>query len=88
MIYTASLWRFIKFVEAENTSGAEGFSSVQTEELQQFNLKNRLDTQADDGTVVIGRAHGRVKVLMKENFTHTENVYCYAHQLNLVLKKV
>jgi hypothetical protein len=44
--------RFIKFVEAENRS-AEGFRSVPTEELQQFNLKDRLVTQAYDGAVVM-----------------------------------
>jgi hypothetical protein len=45
VIYGQPVGRFIKFFEGENRT-AEGFSSVSTEVLQQFNLKDILVVHA------------------------------------------
>lgn len=87
MIRSQPVERFIKSVEAENRN-AEGFSSAPTEELQQFNIKDRSVIQSYDGAVVMGRGHGRVQVLMKEILLIQSMCIVYAHQLNLVTKKI
>lgn len=84
---TRPVERFISFVDVRDRT-AHGLTTVLLHELELFNLKDKLIAQAYDGAAVMSGSRGGVQVLMKEHFPHAQYIHCYAHQLNLVLKKV
>src|SRR5678815_1089886 len=79
--------RFLSFVNIHNRT-ATGLTSVLKEELKSFNLTNKLIAQAYDGAAVMSGSHNGVQVQMKEYYPYAHYVHCYAHKLNLILKKV
>lgn len=87
MINSHVVERFLSFVEIENRT-ADGLASVLKDELEMFGLQKKLVAQTYDGAAVMSGSRGGVQIRMKEHFPHAQYVHCYAHQLNLVLKKV
>ncbi|XP_065665457.1 SCAN domain-containing protein 3-like [Hydra vulgaris] len=79
--------RFIAFIDVQDRT-AMGLTSVLKEELNCFGLKEKLIAQAYDGAAVMSGSRNGVQSLMKEVYPNAHYVHCYAHQLNLVLKKV
>ncbi|XP_065645406.1 uncharacterized protein LOC136075892 [Hydra vulgaris] len=67
---------------------AMGLQNVFKEELNCFCQKEKLIAQAYDGAAIMRRSRNGVQSLMKEVYPNAHYVHCYAHQLNLVLKKV
>ncbi|XP_065651258.1 SCAN domain-containing protein 3-like [Hydra vulgaris] len=79
--------RFIAFIDVQDRT-AMGLTNVLKEELNCFGLKEKLIAQAFDGAAVMSGSRNGVQSLMKEVYPNAHYVHCYAHQLNLVLKKV
>ncbi|XP_065673955.1 zinc finger MYM-type protein 1-like [Hydra vulgaris] len=79
--------RFIAFIDVQDRT-AMGLTNVLKEELNCFGLKEKLIAQAYDGATVMSGSRNEVQSLMKEVYPNAHYVHCYAHQLNLVLKKV
>ncbi|XP_065650768.1 zinc finger MYM-type protein 1-like [Hydra vulgaris] len=79
--------RFIAFIDVQDRT-AMGLTNVLKEELNCFGLKEKLIAQAYDGAAVMSGSRNGVQSLMKEVYPNAHYVHCYAHQLNLVLKKV
>ena len=67
---------------------SNGFNQVLKENLDSFNLETKLIAQAYDGAAVMRGSANGVQVQMKKLFPHAHYVHCYAHQLNLIIKKV
>ena len=79
--------RFLKFVELQDRT-ANGFTQVLKKNLDSFNLESKFIAQAYDGAVVMRGSISGVQVQMKNFFPHSHYVHCYAHQLNLIIKKM
>ncbi|XP_065651145.1 zinc finger MYM-type protein 1-like [Hydra vulgaris] len=82
--------RFVSLQADETTDDrtAMGLTNVLKEELNCFGLKEKLIAQAYDGAAVMSGSRNEVQSLIKEVYPNADYVHCYAHQLNLVLKKV
>ena len=80
--------RFLKFVELQDRT-ANGLTQALKENLDLLNLESKLNiAQAYDGTAVMRGSINGVQVQMKKFFPHAHYVRCYAHQLNLIIKKI
>ena len=79
--------RFLKFVELQDRT-ANGLTQALKENLDSFNLESKLIAQSYDGTAVMRGSINGVQVQMKKFFPHAHYVHCYAHQLNLIIKKM
>ncbi|XP_065658794.1 zinc finger MYM-type protein 1-like [Hydra vulgaris] len=79
--------RFIAFIDVKDRT-AMGLTNVLKEELNCFCQKEKIIAQAYDGAAVMRGSRNVVQSLMKEVYPNAHYAYCYAHQLNLVLKKV
>ena len=77
--------RFLKFVELQDRI-ANGLTQALKESLDSLNLESKLIAQAYDGSMR-GSING-VQVQMKKFFPHAHYIHCYAHQLNLIIKKM
>lgn len=77
--------RFLTFVNVTDRSSL-GLSNTLKEELNTYNLEQKLIAQTYDGASVMSGIRGGVHVLMKEDYQFAYFVHCYAHQLNLILK--
>ena len=79
--------RFLKFVELQDRT-ANGLTQALKENLDSLNLKSKLVAQAyNDATVMRDYING-VQVQIKKFFPHPRYIHCYAHQLNLIIKKM
>ena len=58
------------------------------ENLDSLNLESKLTAQAYAGAAVMRGSINGVQVQMKKFFPHPRYVHCYAHQLNLIIKKM
>ena len=79
--------RFLKFVELQDRT-ANGLTQALKENLDSLNLESKLIAQTYDGAAVMRGSLNKVQVQMKKFFPHGHHVYCYAHQLNLIVKKM
>ena len=79
--------RFLKFVELQDRT-ANGLTQALKENLESLNLESKLISQAYDGTAVMRDSINGVQVQIKKFFPLTHYVHCYAHQLNLIIKKM
>ena len=79
--------KFLKFVELHDRT-ANGLTQVLKENLDLLNLESKLIAQAYDDTAVIRGFINGVQVQMKKFFPNAHYVHCYAHQLNLIIKKM
>jgi Domain of unknown function (DUF4371) len=79
--------RFLKFVEVHDRTGA-GLASIIRENIEIFGLKDKLIAQTYDGAAAMsGNANG-VQKIRQETYKYAIFIHCYAHQLNLVVKKM
>ena len=78
--------RFLKFVELQDRT-TNGLTQALKENLDSLNLESKLVAQAYDGAAVMRGSINGVQVQMKKFFPHARYVHCYAHQLNLIIKK-
>ena len=80
--------RFFKFVYVQSRT-AVGLSGVL---LQEFNnidgFREKLIAQTYNGANVMSGSPGGVQTLVREFYPYARFVHCFAHQLNLVLKKL
>ncbi|XP_065643082.1 uncharacterized protein LOC136074671 [Hydra vulgaris] len=79
--------RFIAFIDVQDRT-AMGLTNVLKEKLNCFCQKERLIAQAYDGAAVMRGSRNGVQSLMKKVYPNVHYVHCYAHQFNLVLKKI
>lgn len=79
--------RFLAFIDVHDRT-ATGLTTVLKEELKSFSINEKLIAQAYDGSAVMSGSRNGVQSLMKEVYPNAHYVHCYAHQLNLILKKV
>ena len=79
--------RFLKFVELQDRT-AIGITQALKENLDSLNLESKLIAQAYDGAAVMRVSINGIQVQMKKFFPHAYYVHCYAHQLNLIIKKM
>ncbi|GLV40251.1 hypothetical protein CBL_07153 [Carabus blaptoides fortunei] len=79
--------RFLAFIDVHDRT-ATGLTHVLKEELKSFSLIKKLIAQAYDGAVVMSGSRNVVQTLMIEVYPNAHYVHCYAHQLNLILRKV
>lgn len=70
-----------------NNRMAKGLSEVLKQSLQPSNLENKLMAQAYDGAAIMSGNQSGIQTLMQKTFPYAKFVHCYAHQLNLVIKK-
>ncbi|XP_072022939.1 zinc finger MYM-type protein 1-like [Amphiura filiformis] len=57
------------------------------EQIQCYNLKEKLISQTYDGAATMRGTHGGVQTQMKETYPHAHFIHCYAHQLNLMMEQ-
>ncbi|GLV33389.1 hypothetical protein CBL_20135, partial [Carabus blaptoides fortunei] len=79
--------RFLAFIDVHDRT-ATGLTHLLKEELKSFSLIKILIAQAYDGAAVMNGSRNGVQSLMKEVYPNAHYVHCYAHQLNLILRKV
>ncbi len=79
--------RFSAFVKV-NDRTSNGLFLVLKEHLKMYKIEEKLVSQAYDGAAVMSGCKNGVHVRMKDVFPNAIYVHCYAHQLNLILKKV
>ena len=80
--------RFLKFVELQGSRPiANEHTQALKENLDSVNLKSKLIAQAYDGAAVMRVSINGVQVQMKNFFPQAHYVHCYAHQLNLIIRK-
>ncbi|GFR65729.1 sedoheptulokinase [Elysia marginata] len=82
--------KFLKFVDVCDRT-ASGLSAVLIDELNAIggpDIKNKLIAQTYDGAAVMSGSSSGVQAIIKESFPHAHYVHCYAHQVNLILKKL
>lgn len=79
--------RFHSFVAVDDRT-AVGISYVLKKTLQPYSVESKLIAQTYDGAAVMSGSRHSVQVLMKEVYPHAHFLHCYAHQLNLVVKKM
>lgn len=82
--------KFLKFVDVCDRT-ASGLSAVLIDELNAIggpDIKNKLIAQTYDGAAVMSGSSTGVQAIVKESFPHAHYVHCYAHQANLILKKL
>ena len=79
--------RFFKFVELQDRK-ADGLTQALKENLDSLNLESKLIAQAYGGAAVMRGSINGVQVQMKKFFSHAHYVYCHAHQMNLIIKKM
>ena len=79
--------KFLKFVKLQDRT-ANGLTQALKESLDSFNLESKLIAQAYDDTAVMRSFLNAVQVQMKKFFPYVHYVHCYAHQLNLIVRKV
>ena len=51
-------------------------------------MKSKLIAQTYDGAAVMSGSRHSVQVLIKNDFPHAHFLHCYAHQFNLVIKRM
>jgi Domain of unknown function (DUF4371) len=79
--------RFLKFVEVHDRTGT-GLASIIRENIEMFGLENKLIAQTYDGAAAMsGNAKG-VQRILQDIYKYAIFIHCYAHQLNLVVKKM
>lgn len=78
--------RLVSFVNI-NDRTAEGIASVLKEQLEPFKLQEKLIAQSYDGAAVFSGGNNGVQVKLRESFPYAHFIHCYAHQLNIVIKK-
>ena len=80
--------RFLKFVDVISRSAA-GLSEILLKELDKIDgIKEKPIAQTYDGASVMSGSTGCVQALVKNHYPYARYVHCFAHQLNLVLKKL
>lgn len=82
--------RFLKFVDVKDRT-AVGLSSVIKAELNRLQIPNfadKLIAQTYDGASVMSGTNRGVQALLREAFPYAHFIHCYAHQANIVLKKL
>jgi hypothetical protein len=82
--------RFLSFLQPENHT-ADGISKCLLEELRKIKLdetpENVIYQSYDGASVMSGRNNG-VQAKIKEMYKNANYIHCYAHQLNLIVKRV
>ena len=80
--------RFWGFFNPESLS-AESLFSVLSEQLKELlqDQTDKLIAQTYDGAAALSGAKSGVQTRVKEGFQNAHFLHCYAHQLNLILKK-
>ena len=79
--------RFLKFVDVTDRS-AKGLAGALNEQLCVFKANDKLIAQAYDGAAVMSGSIGGVQTLVRSDYPNAHYVHCYAHQFNLVLKRL
>ena len=79
--------RFLKFVELQDRT-AYGLTQALMKNLDSLNLESKLIAQAYIGAAVMRSSINAVQVQTKKFLPHAHYVHCYAHQLNLIIKKM
>ena len=78
--------RFLGFYEAK-VKTAKAITKIIKEQIEGFNLTDKLIAQTYDGASTMSGCHGGVQTLMRETYPHAHFVHCYAHQLNLIMEQ-
>lgn len=79
--------RFHSFFAVDDRT-AVGISSVLKTALQPYSVESKLIAQTYDGAAVMSGSRHSVQVLIKEDYPYAHFLHCYAHQLNLVVKRM
>lgn len=77
---------FWKFINLKDRT-AVGMRDVIFTEIGDFIKPTQLIAQTYDGAASMSGVNGGVQILMKEMFPCAHFVHCYAHQINLILKR-
>ena len=78
--------RFLGFHEAKEKT-AKAITQIIKDQIQGYNLTEKLISQTYNGTSTMKGCHGGVQKLMRETHPHVHFVHCYAHQLNLIMQQ-
>ena len=82
--------KFYKFVDV-NDRTASGLSNILVNELNAIggpNISEKLIAQTYDGAAVMSGSSNGVQALLKQSFPYAHYIHCYAHQANLILRKL
>ena len=78
--------RFLGFYEAK-VKTAKAITKIIKEQIEGYNLTEKLVAQTYDGASTMSGCHGGVQTLMRETYPYAHFVHCYAHQLNLIMEQ-
>ena len=79
--------RFHSFVNVKDRSAA-GISEILQNILRLYDVREKLIAQTYDGAAVMSGSRNGVQALIKREYPHAHFLHCYAHQLNLVVKRM
>ena len=78
--------RFLGFHKAK-VKTAVAITDLLQEQIEPYNLKEKLISQTYDGASTMSGRRGGVQAKMREQYPYAHFVHCYAHQLNLIMEQ-
>ena len=79
--------RFHSFIRSIDRT-ASGIYEVLKSILLPYDVQTKLIAQTYDGAAVMSGSRNGVQALLKRDFPYAHFLHCYAHQLNLVVKRM
>ncbi len=78
--------RLLGFHKAQ-VKTANAITKLITEQIQCYNLKEKLISQTYNGAVTLRGSYGGVQTQMKQTFPYAHFIHCYAHELTGMMEQ-